>query len=248
MTPLPDTRSTRHLRGRIDWDAQPLDLVTPNVLFRVYGCARNTVRDAAWARGKRWPLPPPGHAGARTRWQALVSAWGHARAVEWLEAHCVPERLDAYRAEILATDPAAPVPPVALSAVAPRAPRPRLAVKVLSGPLTDDEIAGLKQLPMGHDAQRPKTRGQCADGPRPCPWAMCKYHLAIEVTADRVRLNYGTDDLDTLAETCALDVADRRVGRNAVADVLGVTPQRLDQIVMAALEKAANGVSDADAR
>lgn len=29
--------------------------------------------------------------------------------------------------------------------------------------------------------QRPKTRADCANVPRPCPWAGCRYHLAVDV-------------------------------------------------------------------
>ena len=29
---------------------------------------------------------------------------------------------------------------------------------------------------------RPVTRGDCQDGPRPCPWVSCRYHLALDVT------------------------------------------------------------------
>src|ERR1019366_2346037 len=29
--------------------------------------------------------------------------------------------------------------------------------------------------------ERPKTRGDCVDGPRPCPWAGCRQHLYLEV-------------------------------------------------------------------
>lgn len=31
--------------------------------------------------------------------------------------------------------------------------------------------------------QRPQVRGDCENGPRPCPWVSCEYHLAIELGA-----------------------------------------------------------------
>lgn len=42
----------------------------------------------------------------------------------------------------------------------------------------------------GHDLEletepgprRPRTRGDCEDGPRPCPWVGCRYNLMLEVT------------------------------------------------------------------
>ncbi len=73
--------------------------------------------------------------------------------------------------------------------------------------------------------QRPKTRGDCKDGPRPCPWVSCKYHLFLDVVVKHasgalerevVDINYPhllaqLDDKGPdwdLEESCALDVAD----------------------------------------
>ena len=44
--------------------------------------------------------------------------------------------------------------------------------------------------------KRPKTRGDCVGGVRPCPWATCRYNLANE---------HGNTELE---ETCALDIVD----------------------------------------
>jgi len=33
--------------------------------------------------------------------------------------------------------------------------------------------------------RRPKTRADCIDGPRPCPWLGCRYHLGVEVEESR---------------------------------------------------------------
>lgn len=90
------------------------------------------------------------------------------------------------------------------------------------GKLSEDEVA----------AQRPRTRGECVNGPRPCPWVSCRYHLLFDVTtAGSVRVNlegwerlFEQDDANMWAEailsmdeTCALDVADR--GATSMADV-----------------------------
>jgi hypothetical protein len=29
--------------------------------------------------------------------------------------------------------------------------------------------------------RRPRNRSECKDGPRPCPWVSCRYHLALDV-------------------------------------------------------------------
>lgn len=56
--------------------------------------------------------------------------------------------------------------------------------------------------------QRPQNRGECPTA-RPCPWAGCRYHLAVEVsTSGRVvQVREGWEE--HLDETCALDVAGR---------------------------------------
>ena len=33
------------------------------------------------------------------------------------------------------------------------------------------------------DYEKPRLRSECADGPRPCPFVSCKYHLYIDVSA-----------------------------------------------------------------
>lgn len=71
---------------------------------------------------------------------------------------------------------------------------------------------------------RPKTRGDCVGGQRPCPWVGCKWHLAIDVNeAGSLKINFpatnATDDLtdeyidwDSMKETCSLDVVDKSNG------------------------------------
>lgn len=60
------------------------------------------------------------------------------------------------------------------------------------------------------EVERPKTRGDCVDGPRPCPWVSCRHHLFLDVKDGKfIRYNFPGRDLDELSETCALDVADR---------------------------------------
>jgi hypothetical protein len=61
---------------------------------------------------------------------------------------------------------------------------------------------------------RPKTRGDCATSPRPCPYVSCKYHLAVDVSeSGGLRINFPGLEVEDLIETCALDVADRGADR-----------------------------------
>lgn len=82
----------------------------------------------------------------------------------------------------------------------------------------------------------PSRRAECIDGPRPCPWITCRYHLA----AERRRRQAPVDGPDQ--ETCALDLADRGGMRlQEIADVLGVTRERVRQIEKRAKAKLAAG-------
>lgn len=56
--------------------------------------------------------------------------------------------------------------------------------------------------------ERPRVRGDCVEGPRPCPWVSCRHHLMLDIDA-RGLLQIGADDIDDMPETCSLDVADR---------------------------------------
>jgi hypothetical protein len=62
--------------------------------------------------------------------------------------------------------------------------------------------------------RRPRTRGDCVDGPRPCPWVSCHYHLALEVAwatnarTPHVRVLFDPDDWTSDTPTCVLDIAD----------------------------------------
>lgn len=84
-----------------------------------------------------------------------------------------------------------------------------------------------------HD--RPKTRSECQSEPRPCPWVSCRYHLAIEVNAGSITR---IGDLETMRETCALDVADKGEHTlDQIGEILGVTRERARQIEEKALRK-----------
>ncbi len=85
--------------------------------------------------------------------------------------------------------------------------------------------------------ERPMTRGECQGGERPCPFVSCKWHLAIDVSADgSVKLNFPHLEVWELPETCALDVADR--GDITLEDIgtrMNITRERIRQIEALAL-------------
>ncbi len=89
------------------------------------------------------------------------------------------------------------------------------------------------------DHWRPTNRSECIDGPRPCPYVGCKYHLFLDVSwSGSIIVNWPAavddadgPDLSMLGETCALDVADR--GGLTLEDVgacMNLTRERVRQI------------------
>lgn len=87
---------------------------------------------------------------------------------------------------------------------------------------------------------KPKTRGQCIDGPRPCPYVSCKQHLFMDISSKTgaIKMNFPDLDLWEMGESCALDVADR--GGTTLEDVgaiMNLTRERIRQVEVRALAK-----------
>jgi hypothetical protein len=91
-----------------------------------------------------------------------------------------------------------------------------------------------------NDYWKPRTRSECADGPRPCPFVSCKHHLFIDVSprTGAIKLNFPDLEVWELTESCALDVADR--GGTTLEDVgaiMNLTRERIRQVEVKALAK-----------
>jgi hypothetical protein len=90
------------------------------------------------------------------------------------------------------------------------------------------------------DYWRPRTRSECVDGPRPCPFVSCKHHLYIDVSprTGAIKLNFPDLEVWDMNESCALDVADR--GGTTLEDVgaiMNLTRERIRQVEVKALAK-----------
>lgn len=111
-----------------------------------------------------------------------------------------------------------------------RAPLPEPVVAPAPEPVSEPEVF----------AERPRTRGECADGPRPCPWVACKYHLFLDVTRHgSLKFNFPDRDLDDLRETCVLDVTEGGPRHLVtVGELMNITRERVRQIERRALERA----------
>lgn len=90
-----------------------------------------------------------------------------------------------------------------------------------AGAMSAAVIPITRRLPLV--SERPRTRGDCLDGPRPCPWGSCRYHLVADP-----------------AFSCVLDVADEGgVALDTVGRALGFTREFARQIEEKALAKIA---------
>ena len=89
-------------------------------------------------------------------------------------------------------------------------------------------------------AQRPKTRGDCLESARPCPWSGCRWHMHTDVNPEvgSLQLNFPDHSPLDLAQTCALDIAD--LGGVTLEDcgqVMNITRERVRQIEADAMRK-----------
>lgn len=81
---------------------------------------------------------------------------------------------------------------------------------------------------------RPRTRGDCANVPRPCPFVTCRHHLYLDISPKGIaKLN--DPDIEPAEmppdQSCSLDVAEQGPQRlEAIARILRVTKERARQI------------------
>lgn len=94
--------------------------------------------------------------------------------------------------------------------------------------------------PRPGDEERPRTRGECRNMPRPCPYVGCKYHLYLDVSPrGGLKLNFPDLEPWELEETCALDVAERpgTVTLEDVGRFMNLTRERVRQVEATALQR-----------
>jgi hypothetical protein len=83
--------------------------------------------------------------------------------------------------------------------------------------------------------QRPKTRGECQGGMRPCPWASCFWHLALSINERTGAIKEVFPDMEIweMPETCALDLIERNpegMTLEEVATQTNVVRERVRQL------------------
>lgn len=87
---------------------------------------------------------------------------------------------------------------------------------------------------------RPRTRGECENGVRPCPFVSCRYHLYLDVDRKNgsIKIVYPDLEIEDLRESCALDVADRGGATlEETGAIANVTRERIRQIENKALDR-----------
>lgn len=112
--------------------------------------------------------------------------------------------------------------------------------------LSKEELEFAEEL-RGFEYDRPKYRSECVDGPRPCPYVSCKYHLYLDVNpvSGSIKLNFPDVEVWEMAETCALDVAERGgLTLEEVGEILNLTRERIRQVEVKGLEKLKGAADD----
>jgi len=104
----------------------------------------------------------------------------------------------------------------------PRRTRPRsktIALKRLTR--AELELGAILYPPV--DEERPRTRAECSEGMRPCPWVACKHHLYLDINPDTGSIKINFPDLEPweLPHTCALDVAE--AGGHTLEEIGAIT-------------------------
>ncbi len=90
------------------------------------------------------------------------------------------------------------------------------------------------------ESQRPKTRAECVNGPRPCLFVSCKHNLYLDVNPETgsIKLNFPDKEIQELEHTCALDVAEKGgITLEEVGEIMNLTRERIRQVETRGLMK-----------
>lgn len=94
--------------------------------------------------------------------------------------------------------------------------------------------------------KRPRSRGDCVKGPRPCPWVSCRHHLGTDVkprkmTKKRAKkkpplLKIYEENIFGERPSCVLDLCEegQPMTFEQIGEAIGLTKQRVEQIYRAA--------------
>jgi hypothetical protein len=97
------------------------------------------------------------------------------------------------------------------------------------------------------EQNRPKTRADCATGPRPCLFVSCKHNLYLDVNPETgsIKLNFPDKEIWELQHTCALDVAEKGgITLEEVGEIMNLTRERIRQVETRGLIKLREATED----
>jgi hypothetical protein len=106
----------------------------------------------------------------------------------------------------------------------------------LLGQVDPEEQALLTEL----QGNRPRSRADCINSPRPCVFVSCKYNLYLDVNPETgsIKLNFPDKEIWALEYTCALDVAEKGgITLEEVGEIMNLTRERIRQVETRGLEK-----------
>jgi hypothetical protein len=99
---------------------------------------------------------------------------------------------------------------------------------------------GALMYPPVEDVERPRTRAECKNEARPCPWVACKHHLYLDINPETGSIKINFPDLEPweMENTCALDVAEQ--GSKTLEEIgviTNLTRERIRQVEVRGLLK-----------
>lgn len=120
--------------------------------------------------------------------------------------------------------------------------------------LFDDDPGELLELPSLPSVVRlpvlnkPRSRTECANVPRPCPFVSCRYNLYLDVRNDGVlRVNFPDREPDEMTASCTLDLAvDGPRTLDAIAALMGMSKERARQLEASGLREVASRFTPED--
>ena len=111
----------------------------------------------------------------------------------------------------------------------------------LQGQVDPEEEGVLREI----ETNRPKTRADCINSPRPCMFVSCKHNLYLDVNPETgsIKLNFPDKEIWELPYTCALDVAEKGgITLEEVGEIMNLTRERIRQVETRGLLKLRESV------
>ena len=115
----------------------------------------------------------------------------------------------------------------------------KVSPRTIAGKRVTGEDIRIGRLLYPEHVDRPRTRGECKDGPRPCPFVGCRYHLWSDLEPSG-NLKVHRPELEPwdLERSCALDIADAGpITLEEVGGLLNRTRERVRQIEERTIER-----------